>query len=171
MWRSTQVSWLPAAYFPCPTWENTAQIGFSLLCLLFFFSGSSPSLLSFFFFFSLSFWFSWGYAKKPDNLGACSLQESSAESEWVAGSLQRQPPSTPKKKKRNLLVHNVAVWAERKEWMNEWSVPGLWSWAGWCPPLARESTWHWCVCVCTCVCVKEKRVSAIEETGRVHSAV
>ncbi len=61
--------------------------------------------------------------------------------EWVAWSLQRQP--------KNVLVHNVPVWAETKKRMERtWLVVlcRLVSPSGW------DSTWHWCVCACTCVC-------------------
>lgn len=51
------------------------------------------------------------------------------------------------------------------EWMNEGSVPGSWSCAGWCPPLAEAlhdtggfvSARVCVLCVYMCVCVMEQR--------------
>lgn len=137
---------------------NTAHFGFLLpvLLLILHFLSSPLWLLSLS---DIFFWFSWGYAKKPDNLGACSPRESSAESEWLD-----HYSDNPK------ICCCIMCQFEQK-WTNERSVPVLWSWAG------ADGVPLWLrfymalVCLCLHMCVEEERESAVEETGRVHSAV
>ncbi len=97
--------------------------------------------------------------------------KSSAESEWLD-----HYSDNPK------MCWCIMCQCEQKR-RSEWSVPGSWSCAGWCPPLAE--TLHGTdvfvparvcvrvrVSVCGCVCDGGKReASAVEEMGRVHSAV
>lgn len=147
MWRSTQVSWLPAAYFPCPTWQTLLSLAFllSVLLLILHFLSSPLWLLSLS---DIFLWFSWGYAKKPDNLGACSPRESSAESEWLD-----HYSDNPK-------ICCCIMWQFEQKLTNERSVPGLWSCAG------ADGVPFWlrfymalvCLCLHMCVWKRKERV-------------